>query len=130
VLNGRYGPYVTDKAKNARVPKDRDPKTLTLEECKALLAAAPAKGTRGRFGRKFPAKGAAKPATDAPAAEGKKAKASPATKAPVTTEPAARKPAAKTTRKAATKAAATPAAKPGAKAAAAAAARKRTPAPG
>ena len=29
VLNGRYGPYVTDKLKNARVPKDRDPKTLT-----------------------------------------------------------------------------------------------------
>jgi DNA topoisomerase-1 len=125
VLNGRYGPYVTDKAKNARVPKDRDPKTLTLDECKALLAAAPAKGTRGRFGRKFPAKGAAAPATDAPVAEGKKAKASPAAKAP-----AARKPAAKTTRKAATKAAATPAAKPAAKPAAAAAARKRTPAPG
>ncbi len=59
VLNGRYGPYVTDKVKNARVPKDRDPKTLSLEECQALLAAAPAKGTRGRFGRKFPAKNAA-----------------------------------------------------------------------
>ena len=58
VLNGRYGPYITDTAKNARVPKDRDPKTLTLEECQALLLAAPAKGTRGRFGRKFPAKGA------------------------------------------------------------------------
>jgi DNA topoisomerase-1 len=56
VLNGRYGPYVTDKSKNARVPKDRDPKSLTLEECQALLAAAPAKGTRGRFGRKFASK--------------------------------------------------------------------------
>ena len=68
VLNGRYGPYVTDKTKNARVPKDRDPKTLTLEECQALLAAAPAKGTRGRFGRKFPAKAAAATAAaDAPA---------------------------------------------------------------
>jgi DNA topoisomerase-1 len=51
VLNGRYGPYITDKAKNARVPKDRDPKSLTLDECVALLAAAPLKGTRGRFGR-------------------------------------------------------------------------------
>ncbi|GMU69018.1 MAG: DNA topoisomerase 1 [Steroidobacteraceae bacterium] len=49
VLNGRYGPYVTDKKKNARIPKDRDPKTLTLEECRALLAAAPERG--GRFGR-------------------------------------------------------------------------------
>jgi DNA topoisomerase-1 len=55
VLNGRYGPYITDKAKNARVPKDRDPKSLTLDECVALLAAAPLKGTRGRFGRGKPA---------------------------------------------------------------------------
>jgi DNA topoisomerase-1 len=55
VLNGRYGPYITDKAKNARVPKDRDPKSLTLEECVALLAVAPIKGTRGRFGRGKPA---------------------------------------------------------------------------
>ncbi len=48
VLNGRYGPYITDRKKNARVPKDRDPKSLTLEECQALLAAAP---ERGRWGR-------------------------------------------------------------------------------
>ena len=48
VLNGRYGPYVTDKTKNARVPKDRDPKSLSLDECRELLAAAPARGQRGR----------------------------------------------------------------------------------
>jgi DNA topoisomerase-1 len=48
VLNGRYGPYITNKAKNARVPKDREPKTLTLEECKALLEAAPERGRRGK----------------------------------------------------------------------------------
>ncbi len=52
VLNGRYGPYITDKKKNAKIPKDRDPKLLTLEECRALIAAAPERGSRfGRFGR-------------------------------------------------------------------------------
>jgi DNA topoisomerase-1 len=48
VLNGRYGPYITDKKKNARVPKDRDPKSLTLKECQELLAAAPDRGRRGK----------------------------------------------------------------------------------
>ncbi len=70
VLNGRYGPYVTDKAKNARVPKDRDPKSLTLEECKELLAAAPARGRRGK--KKTAKKKAAKKKT----AKKKKTKAS------------------------------------------------------
>ena len=51
VLNGRYGPYITDKQKNAKIPKDRDPKSLTLEECQALLAAAPVR-TFGKWGRK------------------------------------------------------------------------------
>jgi DNA topoisomerase-1 len=48
VLNGRYGPYITNKKKNARVPKDREPKSLTLEECQDLLAAAPERGRRGK----------------------------------------------------------------------------------
>lgn len=50
VLNGRYGPYITDRVKNAKIPKDRDPKSLTLDECRELIAAAPARG-KGRFGR-------------------------------------------------------------------------------
>src|SRR5690606_38119222 len=50
VLNGRYGPYITDGEKNAKVPKETDPKTLTLEQCQELLAAAPVR--RGRFGKK------------------------------------------------------------------------------
>jgi DNA topoisomerase I len=70
VLNGRYGPYITDKKKNAKIPKDRDPKTLTLEECKTLIAAAPERGG-GRFGR-FRKKGAAAPAAGAAAADGAK----------------------------------------------------------
>jgi DNA topoisomerase-1 len=64
VLNGRYGPYITDGKKNGKVPKDREPRSLTLEECRAILEAAPAKG--GRWGRRQPA--ARTPtAADAPA---------------------------------------------------------------
>jgi DNA topoisomerase-1 len=51
VLNGRYGPYITDKQRNAKIPKDKDPKSLNLEECQALLAAAPVR-TFGKWGRK------------------------------------------------------------------------------
>jgi DNA topoisomerase-1 len=54
VLNGRYGPYISDGKKNGKIPKDRDPKSLTLEECRAILAAAPEK--KARWGRKTPAK--------------------------------------------------------------------------
>jgi DNA topoisomerase-1 len=62
VLNGRYGPYITDKSRNAKIPKDREPKSLTLEECQALLAAAPLR-TFGKWGRKGKgAKGAGVPA--------------------------------------------------------------------
>ncbi len=43
VLNGRYGPYITDGNKNAKIPKDREPATLTLEECIQLIAEAPAR---------------------------------------------------------------------------------------
>ncbi|MCG8435829.1 MAG: type I DNA topoisomerase, partial [Gammaproteobacteria bacterium] len=46
VLNGRYGPYVTDGNKNARVPKDKEPAKLTLEECKELIEKAPARRKR------------------------------------------------------------------------------------
>ncbi len=80
VLNGRYGPYISDKARNARIPKERDPKTLTLEECRELLAAAPQRPGRGRFGRKAPAKAAAKTAPEAGAAK-PKAKPKPKAKA-------------------------------------------------
>lgn len=37
VLNGQYGPYVTDGKKNARIPKAVDPKTITLEKAQELL---------------------------------------------------------------------------------------------
>lgn len=43
ILNGPFGPYVTDGAKNARIPKTTDPKTLTEADALALLASAPAR---------------------------------------------------------------------------------------
>ncbi len=69
VLNGRYGPYITDRVKNAKIPKDRDPKTLTLDECKELIAAAPVRPKGGRFGQKTAAKKTASVAAPAPVAE-------------------------------------------------------------
>ena len=44
ILKGRWGPYVTNGEKNARVPKDREASSLSLEACQAILAEAPAKG--------------------------------------------------------------------------------------
>jgi DNA topoisomerase-1 len=66
VLNGRYGPYISNGEKNARIPKERNPKTLTLEDSRALLAAAPTRALRGR-GRFAPKKAANKPETTADA---------------------------------------------------------------
>ena len=42
ILRGRYGPYITDGNKNARIPKDvEDPATLDLETCLELIEKAP-----------------------------------------------------------------------------------------
>jgi DNA topoisomerase-1 len=49
VLNGRYGPYIKVGKKNVRIPKDKEPKNLTLEECLALAEKTPEK--KGRVGR-------------------------------------------------------------------------------
>lgn len=46
VLNGRFGPYVTDGKKNAKIAKDTDPKKLSEAEAKKLLAEAPARKSR------------------------------------------------------------------------------------
>ena len=69
VLNGRYGPYVTDGKKNAKIPKDQEPAKLTLDECQAMIAAAPER--RGRRGAKK-AGGKKKPAATKRAAAAKK----------------------------------------------------------
>ena len=71
VLNGRYGPYITNKQKNAKIPKDKTPKALTLEECQALLAAAPERRGRGGMKRKPAAPSAQAAAETTPQAEAK-----------------------------------------------------------
>ncbi|MFN8672832.1 MAG: type I DNA topoisomerase [Candidatus Sericytochromatia bacterium] len=56
VLNGRYGPYIKFEDKNVKIPKGKDPKSLTFDECKELAdkTEAPAK-------KKAPAKKVAEP---------------------------------------------------------------------
>jgi DNA topoisomerase I len=43
VLNGRYGPYIKAGKKNVKIPKDIEPKDLTLEQCLDLAEKAPEK---------------------------------------------------------------------------------------
>jgi DNA topoisomerase-1 len=46
VLNGMYGPYVTDGKKNARIPKDVDPKSLDEITCIEMIKNAPKRRAR------------------------------------------------------------------------------------
>ncbi|MGQ0586322.1 MAG: type I DNA topoisomerase [Gammaproteobacteria bacterium] len=76
VIKGRFGPYIQDEGRRARIPKGKDYASLTLEECVALLDEQNAKGRK----KKKPvlpkeiADGAA-PASEAPAKPAKAAKA-------------------------------------------------------
>src|SRR5262249_9800843 len=52
VIEGRYGPYVSDGEINASIPKGSDPATLSLDEARALIEArrgAPPRERRGRW---------------------------------------------------------------------------------
>ena len=75
VLNGRYGPYVTDGEKNARVPKDiEDPKVLTLEDCEELLKNAKPSRRKKIAKKKVTKKKVTKKKTKKKASKKKKAK--------------------------------------------------------
>lgn len=51
VLNGRYGAYLSIKKQNFKIPKDVDPKALTLEEC-IKISEDPKNMPKKRFTRK------------------------------------------------------------------------------
>ena len=89
VLNGRYGPYITNGKVNAKIPKDKEPKSLTLEECKKLIDEAPAK--KGRGGRAVAKKTTATKTTTKKAPAKKAATKSTTTKAKTTTKSATKK---------------------------------------
>jgi DNA topoisomerase-1 len=99
VLNGRFGPYISDGKMNGKIPKDREPASLTLAEVQKLMEDT-GKPVRKGFGKKAAKKVVAK---KAPA---KKAAAGEATKKPATKKAAVKKVAKKATAKKATKKAA------------------------
>ena len=59
VLNGRYGPYLSDGKLNGKIPKDREPASLTLEEAQQFLAETGKPARRGFGSKKAVAKKAA-----------------------------------------------------------------------
>lgn len=52
ILNGRFGAYITDGKKNAKIPKGTEPASIELDQAKALIEAAPAKPKRRRILKK------------------------------------------------------------------------------
>ncbi len=48
VVKGMYGPYIAIGKRNVKIPKDRDPQTLTLADCLALGEEAPAPKSTSR----------------------------------------------------------------------------------
>ena len=46
ILNGRWGPYITDGKKNGKIVKGTDPKSLSHEDCLEILANTPDKKSR------------------------------------------------------------------------------------
>jgi DNA topoisomerase I len=60
VLAGRYGPYVSDGTTHATLPKDADPKSVTLDQAVEWINAKAAKGPARKGGRRKTTRGKAK----------------------------------------------------------------------
>ena len=50
VMNGRFGPYIVYKKQNVKIPKGKEAESLTLEDCRAIVADESnlSKGTAGK----------------------------------------------------------------------------------
>ena len=94
VLNGRFGPYISDGKLNGKIPKDREPASLSLEETLQLLEET---GKPARKG--FGAKKAAVKKVAAKKAAVKKAPAEKAAKKPAAKKAVAKKAVKKATAK-------------------------------
>jgi DNA topoisomerase-1 len=77
VLNGRFGPYISDGKLNGKIPKDRDPASLTLAEVQQMMEET-GKPARKGFGAK---KAATKTAVKKEAAEEARGQEGPGQKA-------------------------------------------------
>jgi len=75
LMEGRFGPYVTDGTTNATLPKSMEPAALTLEEAIALIDARAAKGPAKGKKKAAPKKAAAKKPAAKKKAPAKKAAA-------------------------------------------------------
>jgi DNA topoisomerase-1 len=53
VLNGRYGPYISQGKENYKIPKDKSPEALTLSDCLEIIANGAAAGTDKKPKRRF-----------------------------------------------------------------------------
>ncbi|HYG47665.1 MAG TPA: type I DNA topoisomerase [Allosphingosinicella sp.] len=85
LMEGRFGPYVTDGATNATLPKSLAPDQLTLEEAAQLIDERAAKGPPAKKGR------GRKPAANKAPAKKPPARKPPARKPPAKKAPAKKK---------------------------------------
>jgi len=46
ILNGRWGPYISFNKQNYKIPKDKDPKLLTFDDCMKLIDEQAEKGSK------------------------------------------------------------------------------------
>lgn len=66
IINGAYGPYVKGSGRfnNVKIPKEQDPKKITLEQAKEMLETKKS-GGKGRFSRKTATKASKKASSSA-----------------------------------------------------------------